>query len=190
MVAVKKLTPYQRQLRRDIGYVTYVSKMDPDDVPDETWRTGHLEHVRDRLVRSVVSSEYTLIDTWLTVNITHHFFRGAPRWSKKLRLFNQYVMDEMYLLQKVRLVHAIAPLPSKIREHAERINAVRNALSHNHFPEDRRQYSTHRKVMYRGVHLFGMKGVEYFVHDAAEVIGELERRVLGESLAAALAERS
>lgn len=157
--------------------------MDPDALPsDPFWHTTHLEQVRDKLVRGEVLSQYILIDQWLTVVICMYYFKRAGGRQKKLTLFKQYVMDEMHVLQKMRLVHAIKPLPAKVREHIERINAVRNAVSHNLFPQDRRQYAAHRKVMYRGEDLFSMKGMEFFTFDGADVIDELERRSLGDKL--------
>lgn len=180
---MKKLTAYQRRLRNDIGYVSYIGKMDPDDLPaDRQWRTTHLEHVRSKLVRGEVLTQYILIDEWLTIVICMHYFKKAGGRQKKLKLFKQYVMDEMHVLQKMRLVHAIKPLPAKVREHIERINAVRNAVSHNWFPEDRRQYAQHRKVMYRGKDLFSMKGMEFFTFDGSDVLDELQRRAMGDRL--------
>jgi hypothetical protein len=180
---LKKLTAYQRRLRNDIGYVSYIGKMDPDDLPAETdWHTTHLEHVRDKMVRGEVLSQYILIDQWLTIVISMYYFKKAGGRQKKLKLFRQHIMDEMHVLQKMRLVHAIAPLPATVRQNIERINAVRNSVSHSLFPEDRRQYTQHRKVMYRDTHLFGMKGMEQFARDVSEVLKQLQRRAMGARL--------
>ena len=181
---MKKVTAYQRRLRNEIGYVSYIGRMDPDDLPPEPeWHTNYLEHVRSKLVRGEVLAQYVLIDEWLTTVICVHYFKKAGgRRNKKLALFRQYIMDETHVLQKMRLVHAIKPLPAALRNHIDRINAVRNSVSHNFFPQDRKQYAQHRKVMYRDTHLFSSKGTELFARDVGDVLDELQRRVLGERL--------
>jgi hypothetical protein len=179
-----KLTSYQQRLLQEIRYISFVGKMELDNLPVETdWRTIHLEHVRDKLVRSVVSSEYMHIDQWLTFVISRHFFKTRQMKGKRKRLFDQYIMDEMYLLQKARIVHAISPLPAKVRQTIDRVNALRNSLAHNLFPENRRQYAAHRKVIYSDVDIFSIKGMEKIIFDVGDVLAALKERALGKALA-------
>jgi hypothetical protein len=58
-------------------------------------------------------------------------------------------MDDAYLLNKMKIVRAIGEIPRKTRDIIERINALRNAIAHSFFPENRRQYAGHNKVMYQ-----------------------------------------
>lgn len=117
-----------------------------DDEPDS--RTTYLELMKNKLVRSEVILKYALIDGLLSVIICHYYFRRPKRtftfkqlWrTKKFRVFNHYISDEIYLLGKLRIVHAVGKLPKEVREAVERINALRNALAHSFFPENRRQY--------------------------------------------------
>jgi hypothetical protein len=74
-------------------------------------------------------------------------------------------MDETYLLQKMRVVRAIGEIPSEVRNAVERINAVRNGIAHSFFPENRRQYMPHKKVMYRNEDIFTKAGMEKFRED-------------------------
>jgi hypothetical protein len=77
-------------------------------------------------------------------------------------------LDDTYLLNKLKLVHAIDPIPSSIRNAIERINAVRNALAHSFFPENRRKYRKSKAVMYRGNDIYTKYGLEKFVADFQE----------------------
>jgi hypothetical protein len=139
--------------------------------------------VRDSLVRGQVSSSYTLIDQWLTLAISRYFFKAGRKTAMR-RVFQQYIMDEMYLLQKTRVVHAISPLPAKVRQTIDRINALCNSLAHSLFPQDRRQYAAHRRVIYNDVDIFSMKGVERLTFDVADVLDVLKERTMGKVLAA------
>ena len=151
---------------------------------DEDARTAILGVMKVKLVRAEIIMKYTLIDEFLSVIISHYYFirpkKGASfraLWqTKKFKIFSQYVLDEMYLLPKMRLVHAIKEIPSDVRNAIERINAVRNAIAHSFFPENRRQYSKYKNVMYRDADLYTKEGVEKFIEDAALVEEHLMHR--------------
>ena len=86
------------------------------------------------------------------------------------------MLDETYLLAKVRLVHAIKELPSDVRKAIDRINSLRNAISHSFFPENRRQYKKYQKVIYRDVDIYTKEGVGKFTEDFELVKEHLMRR--------------
>jgi hypothetical protein len=79
----------------------------------------------------------------------------------------------------MRVVHAIRPLPSEVRTRIERINAVRNALAHSFFPENGRQYKTHKKVIYGGKNLRSKAGLAKFQEDFDFIWDELATRAYG-----------
>ena len=115
--------------------------------------------------------KYTLIDEFLSVIISNYYFRRDFKkgstfrrlWQmKKFRLFVNYFLDEAYLLNKMRMVHEIKTLPSDVRNALERINAVRNAIAHSFFPENRRQYRAQKMVMYQNANIFSKKASQNF----------------------------
>jgi hypothetical protein len=171
------LTRKQRQLRKEIEKIASAIGMDhwnieEYDDPSE-YRTEVLKGMKDRLVRSEVVMRYTLLDEFLTDIICDYYFPRKKRqvsyptlWkTKPFQVFVHYIMEETYLHKKMAIVHAIKAIPRDVSSAIARINDVRNALTHSFFPEHRRRYMADRKVMYKGVHLFTVEGVEKFGED-------------------------
>ncbi len=125
-------------------------------------RTAYLKNMRVQLVRGEIITKYTLIDEFLAVVISHYYFKRPKSkpsfhslWrTKRFQIFNYHVLDETYLLNKMRLVRAIKEIPSNVRGAIERINAVRNAIVHSFFPENRKQYRSEKRVVYQGEDIF------------------------------------
>jgi hypothetical protein len=170
-----KLTPKQRRLQREIEELSELIAMDHWNIaqyPEEA-RTDRLGVIKMQLVRGEIIQKYTLIDEFLTVIICHFYFKRPKRnetfralWkTQKFQVFNHYIMDDTYLLQKMRVVRAIGEIPSEVRNAIERINAVRNGIAHSFFPENRRQYMPYKKVMYRDEDIFTKAGMKKFHED-------------------------
>ncbi len=149
-------------------------------------RTAILELMKRQLVVGDIVAKYTLIDELLSVVISHYYFTKPRKgfsfrqlWkTKKFQIFAHHVLDDTYLLNKMKLVRAIGEIPAPIRNAIERINAARNALAHSFFPENRRQYPPHKKVIYRGMDLYTKQGTEQFAEDFATVRLKLDSRNL------------
>jgi hypothetical protein len=90
-----------------------------------------------------------------------------------------YFLDEAYLLNKMRMVHEIKALPSDVRNALERINAVRNAIAHSFFPENRRQYKAQKMVIYQNANIFSKEGIAKFLEDATRVEDHLMHEAFG-----------
>lgn len=185
-----RLTRKQQRLRREIDDIAAAIVVDHWDILDyePISRTARLGVMRHKLVRGEVIMKYTLIDEFLTSIICDFYFRRRPArnvnyrslWrTKKFRIFNHYLMDEIHLLSKLRIVRAIQEVPKPIREIVERINALRNAIAHSFFPENRRQYMTRKKVMYQGFDIFSLAGVEKFEEDCQTAEEYLMHRAYG-----------
>jgi hypothetical protein len=172
---MSKLTAKQRRLQREIAEISEFIGMDHWNIsqyPKEA-RTATLGVIKMQIVRGEIITKYTLIDEFLTVIICHYYFQRPKKnvsfralWkTKKFQIFNHYIMDDTYLLQKMRVVRAIGEIPPEVRTAIERINAVRNGIAHSFFPENRRQYTEYKKVMYRDEDIFTKSGMERFHED-------------------------
>jgi len=181
------LTPKQRKLIADIETIAAIVHMDHWNIHSyapET-RTTCLELIKNKLVRSEVIFKFALIDELLSVIICHHYFPKPQKaatfrrlWkTKKFRIFNHHILGEIYLLPKMRLVHAIRSLPPNVRNNIERINALRNALAHSFFPENLRQYKDYRRVVYRGADIYTKQGLDKFDEDFTTISECLVDRV-------------
>jgi len=87
-----------------------------------------------------------------------------------------HVLDEVYLLKKMDLVHAIKPLPSDVIKAIRKINAVRNAFAHSLFPENRKEYRRNKKVLYADSDMRTHEGLKRFLVDYHLAFTYLERR--------------
>jgi hypothetical protein len=122
---------------------------------------------------------------WQTLSLLPE--RGGEQ-LQKFRIFTHYFLDETYLLNKMRLVSEIKEIPRDIRGPIDRINALRNAVSHSYFPENRRQYTTHKKVMYQDADIYTKEGVAKFLADAMRAQDYLFAQAFGVNPADARAE--
>jgi hypothetical protein len=188
-VIAMPLTRTQRRLRAEIEKIASISGMDPWNILDyeEELRTVTLEIMKNQFVRSEVVMKYTFIDELLSNIICHKYFEKPGQrfnykrlWrTKRFRAFAHHILDGVYLLGKLRMVHDLRAVPPEVRETIERLNALRNAVAHSFFPENRYQYRRHKKVMYRDHHLFTVDGFTLFHNDCQSAINYLVKRGFG-----------
>jgi len=76
-----------------------------------------------------------------------------------------YLMDETFVLKKLAVVQAIMDVPKQVSSAVKRINDARNAVAHSLFPEQRRRYAEHKKLLYEQADLFSKEGVAKFEID-------------------------
>lgn len=139
-----------------------------------------------KMVIAEVIVQYTLIDQVLGEIISSYFLGVEPKMirsssevAENEHIFSQQVLDEMFMLRKMGIVHAISPLPSNITSIIRKINAVRNALAHSFYPEDRKEYKSKGRVLYSGLNIRTLDGLIRFRDDANEVHREIQRRAYG-----------
>ena len=169
------LTRAQKRLLKDIREAVSIARIDPSDIEeyDPQWRTTILQLILRKIIAGYVVDTYTFIDEQMSDAICRIYFKKPARpihfgrlWkTKKFKSFVHNGLDNLYPLHKMRLLHDIKPIPNEFRDTIQRINDVRNALAHSFFPENRRSYKEHKKVMYRGVDLFTLAGLERFEQD-------------------------
>ena len=187
--AKRPLTPKQRHLKREIEEIASIISMDHWNILeyDEEARMPYLELMKNKLVRADIIMKYTLIDEFLTVIIVHFYFPRKNKntsfreqWrGKRFQIFNHYLMEETYLLSKMRVVRAIDEIPPKVRDIIEGINALRNAVAHSFFPENRRQYARYKKVVYKNMDIYTTAGVRQISDDFDAVSEYLRTRAFG-----------
>jgi hypothetical protein len=124
-----------------------------------------------------------MLDEVLADYLCRYYFKkpGNPRYifwkRKKFRLFVHFMLDEMYLLKKMQMVHVIRPLPKQVRVTIEKVNAVRNAMAHSFFPENRKEHMKVGKVLYAGKDIRTPDGLRKFKEDCHEAYDYLAGRV-------------
>jgi len=186
------LSKRQRQLVADLKAVSSLCRIDYTTVEerfDAEWRTTILELIFRKIVTGYVIDTYTFIDEQLSDIICRIYFAGPKNkidfknlWrTKRFKSFVHNALDNLYPLHKMRLVSDIKEIPKEYRSTIERLNELRNALAHSFFPENRRSYRESKKVLYKGINIFSMQGVEAFEVDRQALVDYLWKRAHGKA---------
>jgi len=147
----------QQRLLKEIREITDNEYLNPqkiiDETNDEEEINARLELAKDRLIRTVIISDYVLINEHLDVIICNYFWGKNASWrSKRFKLFNQHVLERLTLVNKIDLLSEFVHLPKPVRSFILELNRLRNALAHSFFPENRR---TERPI-YKGGSIYKM----------------------------------
>jgi hypothetical protein len=167
-MAKPKLTRKQRALIEELRHLTSTLGLDPDkivaeDAPEAV--TTRLELAKDQIIRSAVVLKYVLMDEFLSAVICWHYFgkkRSFPQlWrTKRFKSFNYFIVERLYLLQKLDLVRGIHEVPKWVSSDLAALNELRNGIAHSFFPQNRR-----RKPEWKGQNVFTLSGCDRFLED-------------------------
>jgi hypothetical protein len=163
-----KLTKKQRLLLKQLKDLMYRVRLDITDLASESnpeMRTVYLEAAKNKIIRSEVIMRYVLMDEFLTDIICHYYFgkkRSFPRlWrTKRFRSFNYFIVEKLYILQKLDLAKTILDIPKWVASDVAALNDLRNGIAHSFFPENRR-----RKPEWKGQSVFTDEGFDQFLVD-------------------------
>lgn len=180
------LTKKQKSLLKEARSVAVLAKLDIWDIEkkEKETRTALLQVAINQMVIAEVVARYTLLDEILTDLVCRYYFKRKDKrftlWRQKhFRVFVNYIMDEMYLIKKMELVHAIKPLPREVRSTVHRLNSTRNAIAHSFFPENRKEHRTVGKVLYLERDIRTSEGLEGFQEDCHTTWVYLAKRAFG-----------
>lgn len=186
-----RLTQRQRKLIGELEKIASIVRVDYWNIQDRERgaRTPVLEVMKRELIRGEVIGQYTLIDDLLSTEVCLYFLPGKDlikQWkTKKFRRFNYYVIERLYMTQKLAFLKDVYDVPKEIAGKIEEINALRNALAHAFFPENLRVYQMKGRpgprkpviVRYKGQDLFSIEGVTAFVEECSKVTDFLLRKL-------------
>jgi len=168
----EKLTFLQYKTLKEIRRIIDLSGLDYENIRDvdKNARTPVLHNIKDQIVRSEVIMEYTIIDEFLNSMIANYYFGKSKTFiqlwkTKRFKLFNYYILEELSLLKKLSLCKEIKKIPKSIVEKITKINALRNGLAHAFFPQNLKR----SKPIYRGKDIFTPEGFELFGEDAEKI---------------------
>jgi hypothetical protein len=182
------LTTKQKKLQKQAKRMAKLAQIDFWNIKkkEKEGRRTLLEIAINNIAVSIVIGRYTLFDEILADCICQFYFKTDPEkpfinWEDdKYRIFVNYLLDEMYLLKKTEVVHAIEPIPSHVRRIINKVNALRNSMAHSFFPENRKEHRKDGKVLYDGKDIRTAKGITAFLDDCGEAWSYLARRAFGE----------
>jgi hypothetical protein len=180
------LTRLERRLLKEAEAISAMAQVNFADAED--WETGTerqtlLKISIHNMVVAAVVQQYTLLDEILANAICEYYFKrpGEERFifwrRKKFKTFVHFILDEMYLLKKMEVIHAIKPIPKDTRETIRKCNAIRNSLAHSFFPENRKEHMKTKKVLYAGKNIRSPEGLERFLGDCHDAWVVLAKRI-------------
>jgi hypothetical protein len=163
-----KLTRKQRELVKELNEITSLFSLDYQNILsyENGERTLYLEIARNKIIRGQIIIWYALIDEFLNMELIYYFF-GKKRdfiklWkTKRFQNFNYYILEELYLMQKLRFVKAIRSIPMSISKDIGRLNVLRNGIAHTLFPENLKK----SKPTYKGKNIFSLDGIKQLQQD-------------------------
>ena len=163
------LTKKQRALQKEISDLLKWLKLTPDLTElDAADRTSHLTWGKRELITSAILGQYLLTDEHLNNEMCREFFPRrtyAKLWrTKRFRAFNYYILERLYLAQKVEFGRSGIRLPKKIYKDILALNDLRNAVAHSFFPENRRV-----KRRWKGTDIFSSARISQFIYDMANI---------------------
>lgn len=161
-------TGKQKILLNEIKELIEIVGIDHDNLEDyeKDFITPHLERVKDHLIRSAVIMDYALIDEHLNMVLVNYFFGKKSQviklWkTKKFKNFNYFILEKLYLLNKLDLACEIISIPGDIVSDIRKLNDLRNGLAHTFFPENLRR----NKPIYKGKSVYTMEGFRAYQAD-------------------------
>jgi hypothetical protein len=134
------------------------------------YRVTRLQLMQRQVVIGAVLTRYTYIDEPLSCAVAWEFFdlsRSFPEhWrTKRFKAFNYFVLDQVYMAQKLKLVQYLHPVPKRITSTVMALNDLRNGLAHSFFPENRKQ-----PPRWGGTLIFQVEAMKAFDADTQEVV--------------------
>jgi hypothetical protein len=139
------LTKAQRTLLQEAQAIADLTKLDISDLEeiDNQFRLVHLRMAINRMVVAEIVIRYTLIDEILSDLIARYYFKVPKKsihfqklWrTKKFSTFTHHILDEIFLIKKMALIHAIKPLPKDVTSAIHRVNTIRNPSSPGGSPQ-------------------------------------------------------
>lgn len=164
-----RLTKKQCELVTDIRQLLRKHYLDPDEIaasePKSKTRTQTLQNTKDRIIRSEVIWNYLLMDEALNWVIRSHFF-GKKRFGRQLlrnkqyKLFNHFILERLYLLQKLDFVKNLHNIPKWAATDLAALNDLRNGLAHSLYLQYRR-----RQPEWKGQSIFTQDVFDRFCED-------------------------
>ena len=166
------LTGYQLRLVNELEEIASLLKVNYQDIRsyERDARTPLLELMRRKFIISEVITSYTLTDEYLNVRIAHFFFGRKQSFirlwkTKKFKLFNYHVLEELSLMAKLRFVKSVSKMPKGVAADIERLNALRNGLAHAFFPENLKK----SRPEWKGKNIFTLEGLQVFLEDMSKI---------------------
>lgn len=169
------LTKGHKELLEEISTIRELLALDHENIDQYSQKANRLRLIKEQMIRARVILWYSWVDETLDYTISNYFFynhrrTGRLNWnSKKYSNFKHYVLEKMYLPQKIELAVKVKRRWKKHEGNIWKLNTLRNALAHSFFPEQRPQ-----KPEYKKKDIFSLAGIAALEEDMQALNKERE----------------
>jgi hypothetical protein len=190
------LTVGQRKALHDLRQIEEITGFDLTKVLGDPagadWYSADIQDSTEMLVRGYIVTEYVLLDQFMDQFMMRFFLAQDPanvdvdvvndedledvarRW--RVMLFDQFVLQRIYLLDKYRIFKELFKPPTWVNEFIQATNDLRNGVGHTFAIERRRS-----ELQYKEHSVFSVDALRDFASEGARVheflipkIGELD----------------
>lgn len=160
----QRLTKKEHQLAAEVKQLLSRRELNPDEIVADPYydRTYRLDLAKDQIIRSAVILYYVRVDQYLNTLIWWHFFgkRARLMLTKRYKSFNYFILEKLYLLQKLDLVEYVTDLPPWVSSDLRKLNDLRNGIAHSFY-----LFLRKRKPEWKGQSVFTQAGFDRFMND-------------------------
>ncbi len=138
-------------------------------------RTAILELAKDQIIRGQIIFDYALIDEALNAMIRSYFFGKNVKKNKKMKSFDNDVLEKLYILNKLEIAEKYCKFPSLANTFIRELNRIRNGLAHSLSPEELKT----NKPLYKGKSVYDIEGLNIYHQDMDKVFRFLTKKAWG-----------
>src|SRR5437868_5966006 len=124
------LSAYERRLFIEIDRILYQNYFTPQTVTD-FWAGDrdaviwHLRQMKERIVRSIVVTEYVEVDDVLNRAILRKVVGTHKQGKQRSRKVVEAMLDRIYPIQKIEIIKSFRSIPKEIAKYIGALNTVR-----------------------------------------------------------------
>ena len=187
-----ELSTRERKLWVEIDRILYQNYLTPRTVTD-FWAgdrdavIGHLKQMKEKVVRTIVVSEYVELDDVLDHAILHRLFGSKRAKQYARRKTVQEMLDRMYPQQKIDIIRTFRDVPPHVYSGISALNTLRNSLAHRFnlaaVPKSKRLYKGKYDV-------FTKRGLKKFSEDMWDIYEYFRPQVMRLALELVARQRS
>jgi hypothetical protein len=150
------------------------------NIPNGEFQKDALKMEKEKLIRSQVISDCTLIEELIGLAIMNEILEDSKSWRtikyfgriKRFRIFSDEILALISPFRKLDILKKLTFIPHKTEKLTRKIFDLRNLFAHT-FTLD---YSKAEKILYNGVSIFEISNFKKYCEDSTGVIRFFLRR--------------
>jgi len=177
---VKKTARLSLSIKKLYQEIEELMTFKMDNIPNGKFQKDALKIEKEKLIRSQVISDCTLIDELMSLMIMNEILKDSESWRnikyfgriKRFRIFYDEILALISPFRKLDMLKRLKPIPDKTEKFTRKIFDLRNLFAHT-FTLD---YRKEKKISYNGVSIFDVSNFKKYCEDSTDAIRFFVRR--------------